>query len=154
MRLFALLSFGAALLCGSLSAGENARYFKEDHLTGAAYIALASDGGYTITTREHMGVWVIESGRWSKSETGITFTPKRPHGPPYRCAEIVYRGRTFLSQEGKAGPSIPIPIEETKRALDQNPKALPRYVFFQITSTVYKQETKQPYPFRTRPKVP
>jgi hypothetical protein len=51
-----------AVICVSLSAGNTSRYFKEDHLNGADYIALAPDGSYTLSRREHMGVSVEESG--------------------------------------------------------------------------------------------
>jgi hypothetical protein len=142
----------AAFLCTGLSAG-NALYFKEDHLTGADYLALAPDGSYTLTAREHMGVWVTESGRWSKSDTHITFTPDKAGKSPYRGTEIAYRGHTFLSWEDEGNPTIAVPIEDTKRNLEENPQSLPPYVFFQISVKVYQQETKQTYPFRTRPNV-
>ena len=44
------------------------RYFKEDHLTGADYIWLGADHTYRVTGREHMGIWVFESGRWEHSD--------------------------------------------------------------------------------------
>jgi hypothetical protein len=52
-----------AFICSSLSAASARRYFKEDGGTGAVYIALAPDGSYTVTAREHMFVRVEESGR-------------------------------------------------------------------------------------------
>jgi hypothetical protein len=43
------------------------RFFKEDHLTGADYIGLSVDQTYVLTGREHIGIWVHESGRWERS---------------------------------------------------------------------------------------
>jgi hypothetical protein len=47
-----------------------------------------------------------------------------------------------------------VPVAEIKQSLDQNLKELPLYVFFEISGTVYKQETKQTYRFHTLPNVP
>jgi|ERR1700730_7945974 len=88
------------MFCSSLFAAATTRYFKEDHLTGAKYIALASDGGYTVTGIEHVGISVEESGRWSKSDTRITFAPNEPGKPPYSAAEVNYRSHKFLSLNG------------------------------------------------------
>jgi hypothetical protein len=51
--------------------GQSAQdwYFREDHLTGADYIRLSADGTYTLTGRKHMGISVIESGRWDLPAT-------------------------------------------------------------------------------------
>jgi hypothetical protein len=65
-----------AFICCSLWAKNTARYFKEDGGTGAMHIALAPDGTYVVTAREHMFVRVDESGRWSKTDSRIVFTPK------------------------------------------------------------------------------
>jgi hypothetical protein len=154
MSRFAWLFAAAAILSVSLSAGNASRYFKEDHLTGADYVVLAPDGSYTLTGREHMGVSVEESGGWRKSGTRITFTPKKPGKSPYAAEEVTYKSRTFLSLEGDSGPSIAVPVKEIERDLDKKPKSLPLYVFFEISATVYQQETEQPYPFRTRPDLP
>jgi hypothetical protein len=55
--------FIGVIFCGSLFAAETTRYFKEDHLTGAEYIALMSDGGYTVTGVEHIGInWHFGGG--------------------------------------------------------------------------------------------
>ncbi len=138
-------------LCMSLSATITTKYFKEDHLTGAMYIALASDGSYTVTAREHMGVWVEESGRWSESGRRITFSPKKSGASSYVAEEVTYKNRTFLSLTGDTGPSIAVPLEEIERDLDQDTKTLPPYVFFAISASDYHRETKLSYPFRTRP---
>ena len=55
---------------------------------------------------------------------------------------------TFLSLEDDSGPSIAVPVKEIERDLDAKPKVLPPYVFFEVSATVFQQETKQPYPFR------
>ena len=117
------------------------------------YIALAPDGNYVVTAREHMFVRVEESGRWSKTGSRIVFIPKKSGASPYNAEEVSYKGRIFLALEDDAGPSIAVPIAEIKQSLDQNPKELPRFVFFEISGTVYKHETKQTYPFHTLPKV-
>jgi hypothetical protein len=143
-----------AFICGGLSAANTARYFKEDGGTGAMYIGLAPDGSYAVTAREHMFVRVEESGRWSKIGSRIVFTSKKSGASPYKAEEVRYKGHIFLALEGDTGPSIAVPIAEIKQSLDQNPKELPLYVFFEISGTVYEQETKQTYPFHTGPNVP
>src|SRR6266404_7240106 len=132
-----------ALICSSLLAANKPRYFKEDGGTGAMYIALAPDGRYAVTAREHMFVRVEESGRWSKTGSRIVFIPKKSGASPYSAEEVSYMSRIFLALEGDAGPSIAVPIAEIKQGLDQNPKESPLYVFFEISGTVYEQETKQ-----------
>jgi hypothetical protein len=117
------------------------------------YIALKSDATYDVTAREHMGVWVEESGTWSKTGAKITFSPKKSDAVPYTVEEVNYKGRTFLTIEGEGGPSIPISTRETKDALDKDSKYVPMYVFFEIYKQQFVQETKQTYPFHTRPKL-
>jgi hypothetical protein len=153
MRKFANLLAALAFICGSLSAANTPRYFKEDGGTGAMYIALAPDGSYAVTAREHMFVRVEESGRWSKTGSRIVFIPKKSGASPYKAEEVSYKERIFLALEGEAGPSIAVPVAEIKQSLDKNPKELPLYVFFEISGNVYDQETKQTYPFHTRPNV-
>jgi hypothetical protein len=151
---FATVLAVVAFISASLLAANTTRYFKEDHHTGADYIALASDGTYTVTAREHMGCLVEETGLWSKSGTSIMFSPKKAGVPSYQLEEVTYKRHTFLSQQGDSGPTIAVPIKEIEQDLDKNPKALPSYVFFEISATVYQRETKQTYPFRTRPDLP
>lgn len=146
-NLFATLVF---IWCG-LSAANTPRYFKADGGTDAIYIALAPDGSYAVTAREHMFVRVNESGRLSKKGSRIVFSPKKSGAAPYNAEEVSYEGRIFLALEGDAGPSIAVPTAEIKRSLDQSPKELPLYVFFEISSTLYEQEIKLTYPLHTRP---
>src|SRR5271170_8068377 len=70
--------FVILLASRGLSAANRPRYFKEDGLTGADYFVLATDGTYSLTGLEHMGVLVIEVGRWKQSGAHITFTPTKP----------------------------------------------------------------------------
>jgi len=126
------------------------RYFKEDHLTGADYIRLAPDHTYRLIGREHMGVWILESGRWEQSADGIRFVPKDEKTKPYTGTEASHRGRTFVAFSEDAAPGIAIPTEEIKRRIDANPKTLPSYVFFEIDKPTYERDTKQTYPFRTK----
>jgi hypothetical protein len=121
--------FIGVIFCNSLFAAETTRYFKEDHLTRAEYIALMSGGGHTVTGVEHMGISVEESGSWSKSGTRITFAPTKPSKPSYSAADVKYRRHRFLSLEDASGASIAVPVKETKRDLDQHHKTLPPYVF-------------------------
>ena len=62
----------------------------------------------------------------------------------------IARERTRKVRRGGAGPSIAMPIAVIKQSLDENPKELPPYVFFEISVKVYEQETKQKYPFHSR----
>lgn len=127
-----------------------ARYFKEDHLTGAAYICLATDHTYDLTAREHMGIWVLESGRWEQSGNGIKFVPTDQKKTHYTGTQVIYKGRTFLAFSDDTAPSLAIPAEEIKSRIDGDPKTLPSYVFFEIDRAAYERETKETYPFRTR----
>jgi hypothetical protein len=151
MPKFAKLLAALSLVFSSLSAANTPRYFKMDHGTGAMYIALAPDGSYAVTAREHMFVGVEESGRWSKSGSRIAFIPNRSDASPYSAEEVSYKGRIFLALEGDAGPSIAVPIAQIEESLDQNPKGLPPFAFFEVNGIVYEKETKQTYPFHTRP---
>jgi hypothetical protein len=151
MQKFASLMAVLAFTCASLSSANTPRYFKEDGGVQATYISLVPDGSYSVTAREHTFVRVEETGRWSKTGLRLVFTPKKSGtSPPYNAEEVSYQGRTFLALEGDAGPGIAVPIAKIKQSLDQNPKELPLYVFFEISSTVYEQETKQTYPFHSR----
>jgi len=138
-----------AITWAGLSSLNTPRYFKMDGGTDASYIAFVPDGNYSITTREHMLVRVEESGHWSRTDSRIAFISKKQGAPPYSAEEIGYKGHVFLALEGNAGPSIAVPIAEIKKSLDQNPKVLPLYVFFETSSNVYEKETKQTYPFHS-----
>ena len=90
---------GLLLMCLSAIAAhpqsDRDRYFKEDHLTGADYIRMSADGTYTLTVREHMGIWVIESGQWERFSDTIKFVPKNRRKQSYSGAEVTHRKRTF-----------------------------------------------------------
>ena len=126
------------------------RYFKEDHLTGADYIWLGADQTYRVTGREHMGVWVFESGRWEHSDGRIRFVPTEAIKKSYTGTEANHKGHTFLEFTKDAALGLAIPIEEIKRRIDADPKTRPSYVFFEIDRTAYERETKETYPFRTK----
>jgi hypothetical protein len=152
------ISFRVVILllvfCCCVAAKDRTQYFKMDGGTGSAYIAIAADGTYKITVREHVGVWVEEIGRWNLSGAVITFTPTKPAKAPYSGTEVKFRGRTFLSWTSEAAPGIVIPIEDTKQELAKNSTDQLPYVFFETSVKIYQQETKLPYPFRTRPNLP
>lgn len=126
-----------------------ARYFKEDHLTGAEYICLAGNRTYRLTTREHMGIWVLESGRWEHSGDAIRFVPADKKKKAYTGTQASHKGHTFLAFSDDAAPGMAMSVEEIKRGIDGDPNALPPYVFFEIDKEAYERETKEPYPFRT-----
>ena len=127
-----------------------ARYFKEDHLTGADYICLAADHTYHLTGREHMGIWVLESGRWKHSGDAIMFVPTDKKKTRYAGTQVSHKGHTFLAFSEDGAPALAIAVEEIKRRIDGDPKTLPSYVFFEIDRAAYERETKETYPFRTR----
>jgi len=151
MQKLGSLLAAVAVICGGLSAASKPRYFKEDGGVQATYIAIAPDGSYAVTAREHMFLRVEESGRWSRRGSRIMFIPKKSATPPYNAEEVSYKRRVFLVLQSDGGPSIRVPVAEIERSLDQNPKELPLYVFFEISSAVYKQENKRAYPFHTLP---
>jgi hypothetical protein len=134
----------------SLEAAEKPRYFREDHLTGARYLALTPAGKYSLVFREHAGVWVAQSGLWSRSGERTTFTPKVGTQNAFVATEVHYRGTNFLTWEQEKAPGIVIPIEQTKKELDNTGAASVLYVFFEISEEIYKGETALAYPFRTR----
>lgn len=126
------------------------RYFKEDHLTGADYIRLAADDTYVLTGREHMGIWLLETGRWERAGDEIQFVPKKKKKKSYTATEGSYRRHTFLAFSDDDAPGLVILIEAIKQRIDEDPKALPPYVFFEIDRAAYERETKETYRFRTR----
>jgi hypothetical protein len=126
------------------------RYFKEDHLTGADYIRLSIDETYVRTGREHMGIWIHETGRWERSGEEIKFVPKDKQKQAYTGTEVSYRRHTFLAFSSEAAPGLVIPVEQIKQRIDADPKVLPSYVFFEIDRAAYERETRETYPFRTR----
>jgi hypothetical protein len=131
-----------------LHAQQHTRYFKEDHGTGAEYLTLSPNGTYRVTNREHMGVWQGDSGHWKKTGTQITFTQDKGDKKTYTAQEVNYRNKTFLSFSEEGAPTIPIPIDETKKQLDDEPKYLPPYVFFETNRALFLRETGQSYPFK------
>jgi hypothetical protein len=147
IRVFALICLYGAL--GAFQPSPD-RYFKEDHLTGATYLRLAADGTYTVTGREHMGVWIFESGLWEQSGDTITFVPEDRRKERYDGTEVTHNRHKFLAFKTDAAVGSVVPAEETKRRLDSDPSVLPPYVFFEIGKAAYERETKETYPFRTR----
>jgi hypothetical protein len=139
-------------LCLFTVIGElpHTRYFKEDHLTGADYICLAADHTYLLTGREHMGIWVLESGRWQHSGDAIRFVPADEKKPHYAGTRVSHKGHTFLAFTEDAPPGLAMSVDEIKRRIDAEPKTRPSYVFFEIDRMAYERETKETYPFRTR----
>jgi hypothetical protein len=140
--------------------GQNsgrARFYKSEHGTGADYMKLSGNGSYKITAREHVGAIVTEVGRWQQVGSVITFRPSsamrggrmsETESRSYEASEVEYRGKTFIAFNTEDAAGIAIPIEETKKELDSNPRELPEHVFFKTTARIYSRERKLPYPFR------
>ena len=131
-----------------------ARYFKEDHLTGADYFCLAADHTYHLIGREHMGIWILESGRWEDSGDAIRFVPADEKKTHYRGTRVSHKGHRFLAFTEDAAPGLAMSVDDIKRRIDVDPKTLPSYVFFEIGRGAYERETKETYPFRTRDEPP
>jgi hypothetical protein len=146
------LSTALLWLCVVTVTGQQpqAQYFKEDHLTGADYICLAADHSYNLTGREHMGVWVLESGRWEHSGDAIKFVPADGRKGAFTGSRASHKGHTFLAFSEDSAPGLAMSIDEIKRRIEADPKTLPSYVFFEIDRAAYERETKETYPFRTR----
>jgi hypothetical protein len=146
------LSTALLWLCLVTVTGQQpqAQYFKEDHLTGADYICLAADHSYNLTGREHMGVWVLESGRWEHSGDAIKFVPADGRKGAFTGSRASHKGHTFLAFSEDSAPGLAMSIDEIKRRIEADPKTLPSYVFFEIDRAAYERETKETYPFRTR----
>jgi hypothetical protein len=102
-----------------------AQYFKEDHLTGADYICLAADHSYHLTGREHMGVWVLESGRWEHSGDAIKFVPAHGRKGAYTGSRVSHKGHTFLAFSEDSAPGLAMSIDEIKRRIVADRKTLP-----------------------------
>jgi hypothetical protein len=152
-RLQWAMTMSAALLwlCLFTVIGQQptARYFKEDHLTGADYFCLAANRTYQLTGREHMGIWALESGRWERSGAAIRFVPADKKKKAYTGTQGSHKGHTFLAFSEDAAPGLAMSVEEIKQGIDGDPKRLPSYVFFEIDRAAYERETKEAYPFRT-----
>jgi hypothetical protein len=145
-----ILVLVATLLGPTPSAEAPDRYFKEDHFTGADDLLLRGDGTYTLTGREHMGLFALEAGCWEKKGDRLTITPSEKKKRSYSGIEVAFRKHTFLAFDSEDAPSIVIPIEETRKQLESVSNTLPPSVFFEIDRATFEQETKQTYPFRTR----
>lgn len=157
MKRSAILAGLLAVLgqCIPLLAEQAARFFKAECGTSAGYIKLANDGTYTVVWREHMGVLVQEHGRWSQKQEVIAFAPSKGKRAFYEGAEVKYKGKTFLAWKSENAAGIVVPVEETRRELDNDPQRAPMYVFFETDGMVYQRETKEPYPFRyVKPRQP
>ena len=92
---------------------------------------------------------MVETGLWEGSGDDIPFVPKEKK-KAYTATEASYRRHTFLAFRDDNAPGLVIPVEEIRQRIDEDPKALPPYVFFEIKRAEYERETKETYPFRTR----
>ncbi len=153
------LSVVVLVFCVSLL-GQNSgrtRFYKLEHETGAEYLKLSGNGQYQVTAREHVGAIVTEAGSWQQVGSVITFRPSSAmrggrmaeiQGRSYEATEVEYKGKTFIAFNSEGAAGIVIPVEETEKELDSDPRSIPEYVFFKTTARIYARETKQPYPFR------
>ncbi len=160
-RLSSVLLFvvGIAAFCQTPApaSAEETRYYKAEHGVAASYLELSTDGTYRVMTREHFGVDELERGKWRQEASVITFSPSSwlrggqtvsVEGKSYKGTEEEYKGKTFLVFNTEDSAGIAIPVEETKRQLDAESRALPNHVFFKTTADVFAKETGQTYPFR------
>ena len=128
-------------LFGATSEHPHPRYFKEDHLTGADYPCLAADHTYRLTGREHIGVWILESGRWQPSGDAIRFVPPDETKKAYTGNLVNHEGHTFLAFSEDAAPGLAVSVAEIKRRIDGDPRHCPLYVFFEIDKAKYEHES-------------
>ena len=127
-------------------------FFKEDHYTGADYLALDSSGAYELVGREHMGVWILEKGRWTRDGETLTFTRDDKNKAPYRGVWLTHKNYVFLVWDTDEAAGIVVPPEQVRRDLDKG-DGLPPYVFFRTTEAVFQRETGSTYPFRYYPEM-
>jgi hypothetical protein len=155
--LMLLLSATAVCQRSKADTAQPTRFFKAECGTAAQYLELRRDGVYRVVAREHAGPMQTERGRWRQEGSVIAFTPSSQLGrgktvnfrqESYDGTEEHYKGKTFLTFTSENSAGIVIPSEDTKRQLDGDMSALPLYVFFKTTRSVFAGETKQPYPFR------
>ena len=129
------------------------RYFKEDHLTGADYLRLASSGTYEVIGREHMGIWKLDHGTWSAKADTWTFVSLETAGATFTGRLVQASGRTFFVWKGKDAPGIEVPESDIRADLKKAPKATPPYVFFETSQDVFDRETQKRYPFKFYPEM-
>ena len=149
--------FLALILLGSPSPSPSpspARdFFKEDHYTGADYLALDGSGRYELVGREHMGVWVLERGTWRSDGEALAFAPEEPREKrPYTGVRVMHDGHLFLVWSGDKAAGMVVPAEDVKRDLAKG-EGLPPYVFFRIPEEVFRKETGITYPFKFYPEI-
>ncbi len=136
----------------------SAEFFKEDHLTGADYLALYASGEYELIGREHMGIFPLERGTWTRDGDRLSFKPKsglRPEAsprPPYHGLRVTSKSEVFLVWSGEEAAGIAIPEEEVKADLAKG-EGYPPYVFFRIAEKAFRCETGVTYPFRFHPEM-
>jgi hypothetical protein len=127
-------------------------FYKEDHYTGADYLALQASGEYELIGREHMGVWVLERGTWVAEGDTLNFSPLEPKGKkPYVGTRTDHGQYRFLLWSNEDAAGMVVPADEVKRHLDKG-KSMPPYVFFRISEDVFRNETGRTYPFKFRRK--
>jgi hypothetical protein len=133
-------------------------FFKEDHLTGADYLALYPSGEYEIIGREHMGIFHLERGTWTRDGDTLSFEPRaglrpdRPPRPPYKGVRTTHRADVFLVWSTKDAAGIVINESQVRKDLAKG-HGHPPYVFFQVTTSTFDCETGVTYPFRFHPEM-
>lgn len=133
-------------------------FFKEDHLTGADYLALYPSGEYEIIGREHMGIFHVERGTWKRDGETLLFEPKagirpdRTPRPPYRGVRAAHGPDVFLVWSSKDAAGIVIPERRVRQDLAKG-EGHPPYVFFQVSANAFRCETGVAYPFRFHPEM-
>ena len=132
---------------------ESREYFKEDHYTGADYLALDGSGSYELIGREHMGVWVLQRGTWRRDGDTYNFVPAEPKDKKaYSGLRIQHEGHAFFVWSSDEAPGMVVPADNVKRDLS-NKEGMPPYVFFCISDKVFRAETDKTYPFKFYPEL-
>jgi hypothetical protein len=140
----------------SPSATPAAEFYKEDHLTGADYLALYPSGQYEIVGREHMGIFRLERGSWRRDDGHLVFTPESGllHAqtvpspkPPYRGRRVVSGDEVFLVWSSEKAAGLVVPEAEVRSDLAKG-EGRPSYVFFRLSEGAFRCETGITYPFR------
>jgi hypothetical protein len=154
MRLL-ILCFAANVVMAQQPADTTAgdRYFKSDHLTGASYLRLTADGSYEVVLREHMGVFLFDSGRWVDEDGTWRFTPESADKNAFTGRPVSVGKRSFLVWRGDDAPGIEIPEAEVRSDLEKGGGQIPPYVFFEIGRGMFDCEIARTYPFKFHPEM-
>ena len=142
----------------SPSPGGIPEFFKEDHLTGADYLALYPSGKYEILGREHMGIFDLERGTWTRQGNVLALKPEKGLRSdsrlraPYSGVWVTDGNDVFLVWSTADAAGIVVAEDDVRRLLKEE-RGYPPYVFFRVTENTFRCETGVTYPFRFHPEM-